>query len=241
TEVFIQMQLLINSLEHPKNLGLNEMLLGRLLKVNLFSQSTTYVKPAARLLKIIVTGGGGGGGGTAAVGTNQGAVGSGGGAGGTAISWYSVDELEFPILITVGKGGSGGVGSNEPQSGQSSSFGRYLSASSGARAASGTAFNYGENRLLSNGGGGQGYGGNHMNVKGSAGTPAITLSSGYESGGGGASYFCAGGNPIAAGSAFSGDPGALGSGGGGGFSVSNSSAQTGGNGGDGLIIIEEYA
>ncbi|WP_394546611.1 hypothetical protein [Pantoea ananatis] len=56
------MQLLINSLEHPKNLGLNEMLLGRLLKVNLFSQSTTYVKPAARLLKIIVTGGGGGGG-----------------------------------------------------------------------------------------------------------------------------------------------------------------------------------
>lgn len=128
--------------------------MGRLLKVNLFSQSTTYVKPAARLLKIIVTGGGGGGGGTAAVGTNQGAVGSGGGAGGTAISWYSVDELEFPILITVGKGGSGGVGSNEPQSGQSSSFGRYLSASNGARAASGTAFNYGENRLLSNGGGG---------------------------------------------------------------------------------------
>jgi hypothetical protein len=46
---------------------------------------------------------------------------------------------------------------------------------------------------------------------------------------------------MAAGSAFSGDPGALGSGGGGGFSVSNSSAQTGGNGGDGLIIIEEYA
>ncbi|WP_174261326.1 glycine-rich domain-containing protein [Pantoea ananatis] len=136
------LQAFYQQLHLDKNLGLNEMLLGRLLKVNLFSQSTTYVKPAARLLKIIVTGGGGGGGGTAAVGTNQGAVGSGGGAGGTAISWYSVDELEFPILITVGKGGSGGVGSNEPQSGQSSSFGRYLSASSGARAASGTAFNY---------------------------------------------------------------------------------------------------
>ncbi|WP_324030792.1 hypothetical protein GC087_24955 (plasmid) [Pantoea sp. JZ2] len=162
-------------------------------------------------------------------------------AGGTAISWHSVDELEFPILLTVGKGGSGGVGGNEPQSGQSSSFGRYLSASSGARAASGTAFNYGENRLLSNGGSGIGYGGNHMNVRGSAGTPAITLSSGYESGGGGASFFCGGGNPIAAGSSLSGDPGAFGSGGGGAFSVSNSSAQNGGGGGDGIIIIEEYA
>jgi len=204
-----------------KNLGLTEKFSGRLLKVNRITESVAYDKPAARLLKITVTAGGGGGGGAAAAGANQGAVGSGGGAG--------------------GKGGLGGVGAAEPQPGQSSSFGKYLSAANGARGASGTVFNYGENRLLSNGGGGTGVGGNFMNIKGAAGTPAITLSTGYESGGGGASHHSAGGNPIAAGIAYSGEDGIYGSGGSGGFSVSNSAAQTGGKGGDGIILIEEYA
>jgi len=80
-----------------------------------------------------------------------------------------------------------------------------------------------------------------MSVRGSAGTPAVTLSSGYESGGSGTSFFFQRGNPIAKGSFLSGDPGAFGSGGGGAFSVSNSYAQTGGSGGDGIIINEEYA
>jgi len=224
-----------------KNLGISEKFSGRLLKVNRFTDSTTYSKPAARLLKITVTGGGGGGGGAAAAGTSQGAVGSGGGAGGTAISWYAVDDLQFPVTLTVGKGGAGGVGTVEPQPGQSSSFGNYLSGANGARGASGSVFNYGEYRLLSNGGGGTGYGGNHMNIRGGAGGPAITLSNGYESGGGGNSFHSAGGNPIAAGAAYSGEPGLMGSGGSGAFSVSNSSAQTGGKGGDGIIIIEEYS
>ena len=224
-----------------KNLGLTERFSGRLLKVNRITESAAYDKPAARLLKITVTAGGGGGGGAAAAGANQGAVGSGGGAGGTSISWFAVDDLEFPVKLTVGKGGLGGAGAAEPQPGQSSSFGKYLSAANGARGASGTVFNYGENRLLSNGGGGTGVGGNFMNIKGAAGTPAITLSTGYESGGGGASHHSAGGNPIAAGIAYSGEDGIYGSGGSGGFSVSNSAAQTGGKGGDGIILIEEYA
>lgn len=79
-----------------------------------------------------------------------------------------------------------------------------------------------------------------MSVRGSAGTPAITLSLGYESGGSGTSFFFGRGNPIAKGSFLSGDPGAFGSGGGA-FSVSNSYAQTGGSGGDGIIINKEYA
>lgn len=224
-----------------KNLGISEKFSGRLLKVNRFADNATYSKPAARLLKITVTGGGGGGGGAAAAGTSQGAVGSGGGAGGTAISWYAVDDLQFPVTLTVGKGGAGGVGTVEPQPGQSSSFGSYLSGANGARGASGSVFNYGEYRLLSNGGGGTGYGGNHMNIRGGAGGPAITLSNGYESGGGGSSFHSAGGNPIAAGAAYFGESGLLGSGGSGAFSVSNSSAQTGGKGGDGIIIVEEYA
>jgi len=223
------------------NLGLTEKFSGRLLKVNRVTENASYDKPAARLLKITVTAGGGGGGGAAAAGANQGAVGSGGGAGGTSVSWFAVADLEFPVKLTVGKGGLGGVGAAEPQPGQSSSFGKYLSAANGARGASGTVFIYGENRLLSNGGGGAGVGGNFMNIKGGAGTPAITLSTGYESGGGGASYHSAGGNPIAAGMAYSGEDGAFGSGGSGGFSVSNSAAQTGGKGGDGIILIEEYA
>lgn len=224
-----------------KNLGISDKFSGRLLKVSRFTDSAAYQKPNARLLKITVTGGGGGGGGSAAAGTSQGAVGSGGGAGGTSVSWYAVEDLVFPVTLTVGKGGAGGVGTNEPQPGQSSSFGKYLSAANGARGASGTAFNYGDNRLLSNGGGGTGVGGNFINSKGGAGTPAITLSTGYESGGGGASFHSGGGNPIAAGIAYPGEDGALGSGGSGGFSVSNSAAQSGGKGGDGIIIIEEFA
>lgn len=224
-----------------KNLGLTDKFSGRLTKVNRFTESATYPKPAARLLKITVTGGGGGGGGSAAAGTSQGAVGSGGGAGGTSVSWYAVDDIDFPVTLTVGKGGAGGIGTADPQPGQSSSFGKYLSAANGARGASGTAFNYGDNRLLSNGGGGTGVGGNFMNIKGGAGTPAITLSTGYESGGGGASSHSGGGNPIAAGIAYPGEDGVLGSGGSGGFSVSNSAAQAGGKGGDGIIIIEEFA
>jgi hypothetical protein len=224
-----------------KNLGLTEKFSGRLLKLNRITENASYDKPAARLLKITVTAGGGGGGGAAAAGNSQGAVGSGGGAGGTSVSWFAVADLEFPVKLTVGKGGLGGVGAAEPQPGQSSSFGKYLSAGNGARGASGTVFNYGEFRLLSNGGGGTGIGGNFMNIRGGAGGPAITLSNGYESGGGGASCHSAGGNPIAAGVAFSGEDGLFGSGGSGAFSVSNSAAQTGGKGGDGIILIEEYA
>jgi len=225
-----------------KNLGIEETTLqGRWLKTSVIIDSGKYQKPVARMIKVTVIAGGGGGGGSPATGNNQGAVGSGGGAGGTSISYYRVADLTFPVVLTVGKGGAGGVAASLPQSGSSSSFGPYQSAANGARAANGTLFNFGEFLLLSNGGGGDGVGGNHMNIKGGAGTPAIVLSNGYESGGGGASSLSAGGNPIAAGIVLAGDDGRFGSGGSGAFSVPNSPAMAGGKGGDGLIVIEEFS
>src|SRR5471030_1412950 len=225
-----------------KNLGIEEVTFqGRWLRTSVITDSGQYQKPIARMIKVTVIAGGGGGSGTPATGNSQGAVGSGGGAGGTSVSYYLVANLAFPILLTVGKGGAGGVASSRPQSGDSSSFGSYQSAANGHSAANGTLFNFGEFLLLSNGGGGDGIGGNYMNIKGGAGTPAIVLSNGYESGGGGASSISAGGNPIAAGIVLPGDDGRLGSGGGGAFSVQNSPAMSGGKGGDGLIVIEEFS
>ena len=82
---------------------------------------------------------------------------------------------------------------------------------------------------------------NFLNLKGQPGTPALTFSGGYESGGGGASYYAGGGDPIAAGITYPGQDGILGAGGAGAFNVQNSPNQLGGKGGDGIIIIEEYA
>ncbi|MGE4800079.1 phage tail protein [Yersinia hibernica] len=215
---------------------------GRLLRVSKFSESAVYKKPLAKRIKVTVVGGGGGAGGTPSTGANQVSMGSGGGSGGTSISFFDVDDLTYPIELTVGKGGMGGVGSVEPTSGTSSSFGNYMSSENGSRAASGIAFEVGSPLLMSNGGGGIGIGGNHLNIRGGAGTPAISIGAGYESGAGGHSSLSAGGNPISAGgSAIPGEHGLLGSGGSGAYAPRSSGILLGGNGGDGIIIIEEYA
>jgi hypothetical protein len=225
------------------NLGLGEdKFQGRLLNTVKFTKSGSYSPTAGtRLIKVYVTGGGGGGGGVVATGADQGAIGSGGGGAGTAISYIKISELTLPIGVTVGTGGIGGDGNQEPLSGVNSSFGTYLSASGGARAANGLTFNFGESRIVSNGGSGAGINGNFLNLRGQPGTPAFTFSTGYESGGGGSSYFSGGGDPIASGVSVPGQNGVLGGGGGGAFNVPNSSRNTGGKGGDGIVIVEEYA
>lgn len=215
---------------------------GRLLGISKFTTSTTYKKPSAKRIKVTVVGSGGGAGGTPVTGANQVSIGSGGGAGGTSVSFFDVDDLIFPIELTVGKGGKGGISGAEPTSGTSSSFGYYMSSEGGSRAASGIAFEIGTSLLMSNGGGGIGVGGNHLNARGGAGTPAISIGAGYESGAGGYSSLSAGGNPIAAGgTAVTGEHGILGSGGGGAYAPKSTGMLSGGNGGDGIIIIEEYA
>ena len=228
-----------------QNLGISENFSGRLLRVRTINESGSYTKPDdAALLFVSVTAGGGGGGGTPATSSNQVAAGAGGGAGGTAQSWLNVKDVTFPVPITVGKGGAGGIYGNATgtgASGGSTSFGTYLSALSGAGAGNGPLVTVGDFLLVSNGGGGDAYGGNFLNAKGDAGGRAIILNRGFESGEGGSSLHSAGGDPIAAGKPVVGSDGRKGSGGSGAFATQSSGALSGGKGGDGFITIWEYA
>lgn len=228
-----------------QNLDISEKFSGRLLRVRTISESGSYTKPAdASLLFVSVTAGGGGGGGTQVTSSTQVSAGAGGGAGGTAQSWLKVEDISFPVPVTVGKGGAGGIYGNATGAGAvggSSSFGTYLSALSGAGGGNGGVVTVGDFMLVSNGGGGDAYGGNFLNAKGSAGGRAIILNRGYESGEGGSSIHSAGGDPIAAGRTVAGSDGRKGAGGGGAFAIQSSGAMSGGKGGDGFITIWEYS
>lgn len=216
---------------------------GRLLNVFLFTASGSYT-PSQGTKKIRVTVIGGGGGGGAAQSNSQGYVsaGSGGGAGGSAISELNVSDITLPVNVTVGIGGNRGVFStNEPTSGGASSFGTYLTASGGQYGVNGSSVAFGATRLIPNGGGGAGSNGNIISAIGGPGTPAIVLQTGYESGGGGNSLLSSGGTPISTTSSLNGVNGRHGSGGGGAYVLSSDSEKSGGMGGNGIVIIEEYA
>lgn len=224
----------------------NDALYGRLVRVRVIKTSQDYPKPSEGITKILVsaTGAGGGGGGTASTGSSQVAAAAGGGGGSTAKSLYDIEDLEFPIAMTIGKGGTSGVwGSSTGAGGAGSAtkFGSYLYAGAGAGAANCDAVTTGYFRLVSNGGGGAASGGNILNARGAGGGRAIILNEGYESGEGGASLYSAGGDPIASGSSIAGIDGTYGAGGGGAFATINTSALNGGKGGDGVIFIWEFA
>jgi len=76
-----------------------------------FTASGSYTPPAwARRVRITAVGGGGGGGSGASGDATANRFGGGGGAaGGRTEEEFDVDELSFPLTVTVGAGGSGGV------------------------------------------------------------------------------------------------------------------------------------
>lgn len=224
-----------------ENLGLSESFSGRLLRRSVIRVSGKWKKtPGAKSACVIVVGGGGGGGAAQANSAGYVSAGSGGGAGGAArkaLSLESIDEID----IVIGLGGAGGIySSNQPSGGGTTKFGNILSAGGGGRGNNGGSVAFGATQLIANGGGGVGIGGDE-NITGGSGSQAIVLGTGYTSGGGGNSILSGGGQPISTTQSLAGVDGAYGSGGSGGYVLAGESERSGGRGGDGVVIIEEYA
>ncbi|CAM5772028.1 hypothetical protein LMIY3S_03706 [Labrys miyagiensis] len=200
---------------------------GVLKNIQTFTSSGTYTPTVgATRAKITIIGGGGGGAGsnTAAGG------GSGGGAGASIVVYLTSLSSQ---AVTIGAGGTGGTAGNSGSAGGTTSFGSSYSASGGGF---GT-YTSGVGGAAAGGSGGTATTGTGRSAQGGSGSPAWTYSVGARIGGnGGASLVDGGGAGIVNGPGTAGN-GKYGSGGGG----ASGTASAGGNGGDGLVIIEEFA
>ncbi len=186
-----------------------------------FTSSGTYTKSSGvKDIKVTVTGGGAAGNRAYRNGT------SGGSAGGTAIEFFNASSVSSSVSVTVG---AGGVKGNTPTAGGTSSFGAYCSATGGA---------------ISAGAGGVGTGGT-MNFTGGKGGQGLNMSGTSEhlSGGGGGSYWGGESSVTTAGGSYEiagANGGAWGAGGQAACSGVSGSSVLGGDGGDGVVIVEEF-
>lgn len=207
---------------------------GRLIGVQRFLSSALYTPtPGTRWGIAEIQGAGGGGGNASAVSGSTIGLGSGGGAGGYSKSLIA--NVPSSQAVVVGVGGAGGV------DGGLSSFGSII-AFGGAAGGNNLNSNWSGTVTLSRGGAaGSASGGNIINANGYHGENAIfTFFGNSVSGAGGGSIFSGGGLPVG-GSAGPGNPGNLGSGGSGANASGLTTLQLGGTGGDGFVIIWEFA
>ncbi|HHS9576373.1 TPA: glycine-rich domain-containing protein [Raoultella planticola] len=244
-----------NSLSEIKEAGLSAMAsarsnigvsdssgyVGRLVNVQRFNASGTYTRTAGATKGLVeVVGAGGGGGGARATNSGYLAGGAGGGGGGYASGFITLPETQS---VVVGVGGAGGVDSGAAENGGASSFGAISATGGGAGASSGLDQSAsGDIRQQTGGWPGVGSGGNLVNSYGGTGKNLLLTTSGNScAGAGGESHF--GGGPRGqVGASGDGSAGAYGSGGSGAMSDGSPSASySGGAGGNGIVIVWEYA
>lgn len=226
-----------------ENLGLQDSFSGRVLRVKKITASQLYEWPDdVAEIDVTICGAGGGAGAGASTPAGYCSAGPGGGAGGSARSRYKRGDIPLSVPIEIGAGGIGGIsGGAQPTNGGDTKFGDLMSATGGSRGINNSAIPAGTNAFMSNGGGGDGAGGNLFSSQGGSGTPAVFFSNGFESGAGGDSIFSFGAPPLAAAIAMKGIDGIDGAGGSGAYVPANSSGTNGGKGGNGVCLIVEYS
>ncbi|KAA5974847.1 MULTISPECIES: hypothetical protein [unclassified Pantoea] len=207
---------------------------GSLINVQVFTSSGTYT-PTSGTKKIIVEvlGAGGGGGSSSAANTSANGLGTGGGGGGYAKSYLT--SVPASQSVTVGVGGA------PASNGGASSFGSIVS-NGGVAGANNLNATYQSGVTQQRGGaGGTASGGNLINARGGTALQALWTSVGNcLSGSGGSSHFAGTTTPVG-GAAGAGDSGTLGNGGSGANSNATTSVLAGGSGGNGIVIVWEYA
>lgn len=204
---------------------------GRLLGIKTFTSSTTYTPtPGTKMVIVEVQGAGGGGGGASASSSTSAAGGS-GGAGG-----YAKHQITTPSTtnIVVGTGGSPG------QPGGNSSFGTVVGNGGLPGVTNIVSGGISYNGHARGGDGGTATGGNLINAKGGASVPCFVLS-GIPSGGNGGDSRFSGGAQGAGVTSSAGSNGILGSGGSGATANMTASSFAGGSGGNGVVVVWEYA
>lgn len=209
---------------------------GRLINVRIITSSVTYTPTTGtKRLIVEVQGAGGGGGGVGTTTSSNVAVGAGGSSGAYAKSY--ITDVAASYSVTVGAGGAAGVNGNGGNGG-ASSFGS-ITAGGGFGGGSGN----GAPPIIQNSTGvPTASGGNIVNRSGNNPFIGMAISTSVIfSGGGGSCILGTGGNPH--GTAGNGSQ-ATGYGAGGGGAnayTSNSNQYNGGTGGNGVVIVWEYA
>ncbi|MHC3822512.1 glycine-rich domain-containing protein [Pseudomonas sp. G3-19] len=212
---------------------------GRLLNVQKFDTSGTYT-PTAGTTKIRVRcqGGGGGGGGTPVTSAGQVAVAGGGGAGAYSEGLYANAVIQSVVVGSAGL--ASGASASPGGVGGASSVGSLISAAGGVGGGAGAIIT--PPALVSTGGaaGALPALGNVANTRGQAGGVGVMLGAANAiSGYGGSSVMGAGATPAA--NAAGQNSLGYGGGGSGASAYAGSPATSGGTGGQGVVIIEEYA
>jgi hypothetical protein len=195
--------------------------------------------PGTRKAIVKVQGAGSAGAGALATQTGQISVGAGGGSGGYAESFFSDAQALLGTPIVVGTGGAS-VEAAAGNAGGTSSFGTLMSATGASSSFIPIIATSTTSKTSPGTVGGWGAGGNLINSPGGTGGNAFATNGSGISGNGASSPLAAGGNQRTV-LEGPGVPGLLGSGGSGGISRDGAPANTGGRGGDGVVIIEEYA
>lgn len=206
---------------------------GRLLNAQTFTASGNYIPtPGTKSIIVEVVGGGGGGGNASAANSSSVALGRGAGGGGYAKSYLTT--VPSSQTVTVGLGGASYT------NGGDSSFGNIV-ARGGTRGAQdlNATWTSGVQQQIGSPGG-QATNGNIINAAGSYGIqPIWTTFGNCISGAGGGSFFSGTTTPVM--NTAPGTNGAIGCGGSGACSYGNTSVLAGGSGGNGIVIIWEYA